>query len=405
MAGLLDGIKVLEVANWVAAPSACAMLADMGAEVIKVEPVDIGDPVRNINSSTRGIVPYEGGLNSAFELLNRGKQSIAVDLGNPQGQVLVQKLAARADVMVTNLVPQRQVRYNLRYEDVSADNPRIIYLSLTGYGREGPERDRLGFDYAAFWARSGIMSVLGDPDGPPANQKPGMGDQATSLAITSAIAVNLFARERTGKGQRIDCSLLHTGMWVLGLDMMAALKERQAPPRISRKNVGNPLFNYYQAKDGKWIQMVMIEADRFWSGFCRALGLEELENDARFDTLAARAEHNQALIRIIEERIATKTRIEWADSLDNENCIWAPVQTLDEVIVDPQVEANGFITSVDHPNEGAYQVLNAPMQFAHTPTTPAGAAPELGQHTESVLLDIGYTWDDIAALKGSGAIN
>ena len=162
MPGILEGIKVLEVANWVAAPSACAMLADMGAEVIKIEHPETGDAVRSIANTTRGMIPYPGGLNVVFQLLNRGKQSMGVNLESPQGREIVRKLAADSDVMVTNLTPHRQERYGLRYEDVSALNPQIIYLTLTGYGMNGPERDRSGFDYAAFWARSGIMGTLGE---------------------------------------------------------------------------------------------------------------------------------------------------------------------------------------------------------------------------------------------------
>ena len=232
MSGPLEGLKVLEIANWVAAPSACAILADLGAEVVKIEHPETGDPVRGIDVSSRGVVQYSGGINTIFELLNRGKQSVAVNLGVPKGQEVVQKLASQSDVVVTNLTPHRQERYRLRYEDLSVLNPRTIYLALTGYGTEGPERDRSGFDYAAFWARSGIMASLGEAGGPPTQQRPGMGDQTTSLALTAAIGVALYERERSGKGQRIDCSLLHTGMWVIGADIMATLKTKEPAEQI-----------------------------------------------------------------------------------------------------------------------------------------------------------------------------
>ena len=404
MPGPLEGLKVLEVANWVAAPSACAIMADMGAEVIKIEHPETGDPVRSIDVSTSGVVSYGGGINLAFELLNRGKQSVAVNLENPEGQAIVHKLAAGSDVVVTNLTPHRQERYRLRYEDVSDANPRIIYLVLTGYGMEGPERDRSGFDYAAFWARSGIMGALGEPNGPPTQQRPGMGDQTTSLALTASIGMALYERERSGKGQRIDCTLLHTGMWVIGLDMMAAFRERQAAQRVSRQEVTNPLFNFYRAGDGKWIQLVMIESERFWQGFCRTLDLEHITDDPRFDSHANRAQHSRELISILEKQFASKSRDEWAGMLDVERCIWAPVQTLDEVIEDPQVHANGYTTDMRHPEEGDFQMLNAPMKFARTPGAPTSTAPEHGQHTETILLDLGYSWDDITRLKEQGAI-
>jgi crotonobetainyl-CoA:carnitine CoA-transferase CaiB-like acyl-CoA transferase len=404
MPGLLQGIKVLEVANWVAAPAAGAMLADLGAEVIKIEHPETGDPLRSVDVSTRGVVSYTGGLNAVVELLNRGKQSLGINLEHPRGQEVVRQLAARSDIMVTNLIPQRQARYGLRYEDVSARNPRLIYVVLTGYGVEGPERDRAGFDYAAFWARSGIMGTLGEQGESPVQQRPGTGDQTTSLALVAAIGLALYERERSGLGQRIDLSLLHTGLWVLGPDVVAALRERQAVQRHCRQDVGNPLFNFYQAKDGKWLQLVMIESERFWPGFCRALGLEHLRTDPRFDSHSQRLQHHRELIALLNQQFRTRTRQEWAQRLDWERCIWAPVQTLDEVIVDPQVHANGYLTTLRHPDKGAYQVVSTPLKFQRTPGEAQGPAPEVGQHTELTLLELGYTWDEIAVLKEQGAI-
>jgi crotonobetainyl-CoA:carnitine CoA-transferase CaiB-like acyl-CoA transferase len=369
MAGLLEGITVLEVANWVAAPSACAMLADLGAEV-----------------------------------LNRGKRSLGVNLEHPHSQEVARRLATRADIMVTNLLPQWQERYGLRYDDVSALNPRLICVVLTGYGAAGQERDRAGFDYAAFWARSGIMGTLGEQGEPPVQQCPGMGDQTTSLALMAAIGLALYERERSGRGQRIDCSLLHTGLWVIGPDVVATLRGRQAVRRHCRQDAGNALFNFYRARDGKWLQLVMIQSERFWPGFCRALDLEHLIADPRFDSHAQRVQHRRALIALLERQFAARTRREWGERLDRERCLWAPVQTLDEVIVDPQAQANGYFATVRHPAMGAYQLVNTPMRFQRTPAGVRGPAPELGQHTELTLLDLGYTWDDIAALKAQGAI-
>jgi len=402
--GPLEGLKVLEVANWVAGPSACAIMADMGADVVKIEHPETGDPARSVDVSARGVVQHSSGINLIFELLNRGKQSVAVNLENPRGQEIVQKLAARSDVVVTNLTPHRQERYKLRYEDVSALNSRTIYLVLTGYGTEGPDRDRSGFDYAAFWARSGIMGSLGETGGPPIQQRPGMGDQATSLALTAAIGMALYERERSGKGQRIDCSLLHTGMWVIGPDIMAALKTQQPVERVPRKDVGNPLFNFYQTADGKWLQLVMIESERFWDGFCKALGVEEFANDLRFDTHVNRMQNGKELVEIIENQFVSESFDHWAARLDEQRCIWAPVQTLDQVVDDPQVHANSYITTLRHAQEGDFEILTPPMKYSRTPGKPTSTAPELGQHTETTLLELGYTWDDVIILKEQGAI-
>ena len=404
MPGPLEGSKVLEIANWVAGPAAGAIMADMGAEVIKIEHPETGDPVRSVEVSSHGVVQYTGGINTMFELLNRGKHSVAVNLEHPQGQEIVQKLAAQSDVVITNLTPHRQERYKLRYEDLSGLNPRMIYLVLTGYGTEGPERDRSGFDYAAFWARSGVMASLGEEGGPPTQQRPGMGDQTTSLAITAAIGMALYERERSGKGQRIDCSLLHTGMWVIGCDIMAALKTQKPVERVSRKNVGNPLFNFYQTADGKWLQLVMVESERFWNGFCQALGMEEFANDTRYKSHVSRIQNSKELVEIIEHRCALEIFEHWTERLDEQSCIWAPIQTLDQVVDDPQVHANGYVTTLTHAEEGDFKILTPPIQYDRTPGMPLSPAPELCQDTETTLLELGYTWDEVIVLKEQGAI-
>ncbi len=225
-----------------------------------------------------------------------------------------------------------------------------------------------------------------------------------ALALTAAIGLALYERERSGKGQRIDCSLLHTGMWVIGCDMMAALKSRQPAERVPRKDVANPLFNFYQTADGKWLQLVMIESERFWGGFCEVLSIEGLENDTRFDSHNSRAQHSRQLVEIIENRFASHSFEHWAATLDQQKCIWAPIQALDEVVDDPQVHANAYTTTLTHAEEGDFEILMPPIKYERTPGKPASTAPELGQHTETTLVGLGYTWDDIIALKEQGAI-
>ncbi len=405
MPGPLEGIRVLEVANWVAAPAACAMLADLGADVVKIEPPETGDPVRSIDVTPSGIVGEIPDLNPSFEHLNRGKKSLGINLANAHAQEIVRKLAAEVDVLVTNLVPERQERFGLRYEDVRDSNPRLIYVALTGYGAEGPERDRLGFDYAAFWARSGIMASIGEEGSPPVQQRPGMGDHATSLAMTSAIGMSLFERERSGLGQRIECSLLHTALWVLGMDVSAALDHKQPVRRHSRTGTPNPLSNYYEAGDGGWIQFVMFDSQRFWPGFCRALELETLESDPRFATQDARAANSTVLISLIAERISRRPWKDWVPGFDEQGCIWAPVQTVDEIATDPQVLANGYLTKLNRNGNGdPFGVVAMPSKLERTPGIATSPAPALGEHTEARLLELGYTWDQIGDLKSSGAI-
>ncbi len=404
MSEMLRGVKVLELANWVAAPSACAMLADMGAVVIKVEPPETGDAVRSLSISTKGFGTHSDGLNVVFEQLNRGKQSMGINLRVDEGREAVRRLSAEVDVMVTNLTPHRQQRYGLSYEDIVAVNPRIVYVNLTGYGMDGPERDRSGFDYAAFWARSGIMATLGEQGEPPVQQRPGFGDQTTSLAVVAAVGMALFERERSGKGQQIDCALLHTALWAVAPDVVASSRDKAPMPRNDRARAANALFNFYETKDGKWVQLVMIQSDRFWTGFCRALEIEHLTDDPRFVSHVARTENGAALLRIVTDRIAERTRGDWAARLDEGGCIWAPIQTVDELADDPQVVANEYTKMLEHADGGEFQLVQAPMKFHRTPTETTGLAPELGQHTETVLLELGYSWDDITTLKDKGAI-
>lgn len=404
MASILDGVRVLEVAQFAAAPAAAAMLADMGAQVIKVEPPLRGDAIRGYLGFMGGIQPTDVKLNYAHELENRGKKSVGVDISRPEGREVVCRLVKSVDVMVTNLLPKRQEKYRLRYEDLLPLNPRLVYLAVTGYGMLGLERDRPGFDYAAFWAHSGIMDTIGEAGCPPTMQRPGMGDHITSIAGLAGVLAALYERERSGVGQLVDCSLAGTAPWVLSLDISATLLTRRGLPKGSRKEVGNPLFNCYQAADGRWIQVVMIQSELYWAPFCRALGREDLLRDERFQTHQDRWRYNKELIRILDETFATRTLEEWDPRLDAEGVIWAPVHTLDEVIEDPQLRANDAFFPLHHPNLGAYEVVGIPMKFGRTPARPQGPAPELGQHTEQVLLEAGYSWEQIAALKDAGVI-
>ena len=404
MALLLEGIRVLEIGSFVAVPAAGTILADLGAEVVKLEHPLTGDPGRGLDVNTKGVITHEGGLNISFELLNRGKKSIAVDLASASGQEIVQRLASHFDVVVTNLTPHRQERYLVRYEDLAAANERLIYVVLTGYGMEGPEKNRSGFDYAAFWARSGLMGMLGQVGTPPVQERPAMGDLTTALSLTTAVGMALFERSRSGKGQLIETSLLHNGMWVMGTDLVVALKEKEPVRRNVRTDVSNPIFNFYEAKDGKWMQLVMVHGDKYWPSFCRAVDMESLTDDPRFDTLEKRSKNNVELIELLDRRFAEEPRDEWAKRLDAEGCMWGPIQSLDEVIVDPQAKANGYFLDLIHPSEGQFTLTSPPLKFSRTPGETPDVAPEFGQHTEEQLLSVGYSWNEIARLRDEGAI-
>lgn len=403
MNGPLDGIRVLEVANWLAAPATATLLADMGASVIKVEPPQ-GDTWRAFRGTGSDLSKPPPPSNPGFQLDNRGKRSITVNLDRPSGRAIVQRLARDVDIFITNLVPRRLARYELGYETLSAGHPRLIYAGLTAVGAKGDERDRLGFDYTAFWARSGIMSLVGDRDGPPAMPRAGMGDHVTCLAMTWGIMTALYERERTGAGQEIQASLLNLGLWVLGSDIQTALMGLPNAPRHARVEPRNPLVNPYRTRDDRWLLLMANQSERDWPRVCAALDLGAIGDDPRFQTMVGRQQHSAELVGLLETAIAGRSREEWAPRLDANGVIWGPVQDVAEAIDDPQVRANGYLTEIDHPTFGRLQTIDSPVRFGTSQVGARTPAPELGQHTEEVLLEHGYTWEEIATLHEEGAI-
>ena len=402
MEGPLDGIQVLEVANWIAAPAAATLLADLGASVIKVEP-PVGDVSRGTRTDTEDLNTPQPS-NPTFELNNRGKRGMCVNLDNADGRAIVHQLATKADVLITNLTPGRLARFELGYETLKPLNPRLVYAAVNAYGANGPEHDRLGYDYTAFWARSGIMSLVGDRDAPPVVTRPGFGDHTTAIVLAYGIMTALYDRERTGKGQEIQTSLLNSAIWVLSTDIQTRLGGKSPWPKHARVQPRNPLQNPYRAGDGRWLHLNMPAADRYWPRFCEALDLLSVKDDPRFSSLAPRSQHSAELIPLIDAAIARHTRDEWGEILDRYDLVWAPVQDVDEVIADPQVLANDYFAEIDHPSLGRFRTIDTPVRFGESRVGVRGPAPELGQHTEEILLEQGWTWEDITRLRESGAI-
>lgn len=391
----LSGIKVVEVSIWVAGPSCGVWLAENGADVIRVEPIE-GDPVRGF--AQWGIIP-ETDFNWLWEMWNRSKRGIALDLRQEEGRKVVHKLVTQADVFLANLRPHTLKRANLDYETLSQLNPRLIYAHITGYGPSGPGAAWPAFDDLAFWARGGIGSVLGEPGETYVNLRGSMGDHATGMNLLAGIALALYARERTGRGQRVDASLLGSGMWMNAQDIQAALSYNYELEKPSRKTATNPLFNTYQCKDGKWVVFDMPDSDRYWSGFCKALGKEDLEHDTRFDSFEKRMENSKKLLAIIEEIIAARNRDELEPLFHENGLVWGRVQTPMEVTQDPCAWDNGYIVEYEHSSRGKIKGLTCPVRLSQNPTRTPRSAPEFNQHTEEILRKIGYSPDDIGKLK------
>ena len=397
----LEGIKVIDFTTWVFASGCSAILGDWWADVIKIEDPDGGDPHRGL-VSVMGLEVSK--INFPWEVDNRNKRSVAVDLRTDKGKEIVYKLVEQGDVFITNIRAEAIRRLGIDYVTLSKINSGLIYAHGTGYGKQGPESTRAGYDYAAFWARAGIMNSIGEPGVPPPLALPGLGDSTSSLALAAGVVLALLVKEKTGIGQEVDVALMGTGMWCNSISVAAAQFIEEDIPKRSRKEMPNPTFNSYECKDGKWIMLVCLESDRYWSDFCKVMGLEEIRNDSRFDNLTNRAENCVELISILDRKLATWDRDDLGKRYDECGILWAPVQDLKEVVKDPQAIANGFVVEVDHPTHGPFMNVASPVQLSKTPASIRTTAPELGQHTEEVLLEMGYTWEDIAEFQEAGAI-
>jgi crotonobetainyl-CoA:carnitine CoA-transferase CaiB-like acyl-CoA transferase len=403
MTAPLTGIRVLEVANWLAAPAAAALLADLGADVIKVEPPG-GDVYREFLLRSMGYA-HEFAGNYGFQLDNRGKRSITVSLDRSGGPELVRRLAARSDVFLTNLIQQRRVRYGLTWEDLRAASPRVVYASFSGYGTRGPDENRPGFDYAAFWARSGLMSVLGEPPSPPPLCRGGQGDHTTALNILAAVLAALRLRDQTGEAQHCEVTLQATGMWTLAGDLSAALVAREHPTRHQRQRPANPIWNSYCCSCGRWILLVMPQPDPvYWPRFCDMIGRPEWKTDPRCITLFDRHRHTEELTREIEALFGAQDREHWAERLDEYGLIWAPVATLPDVIGDPQAREMGWFTELEHPALGRFETLDTPFKLYGADVGARGRAPEAGEHTFDVLAELGVDEEELARLATEGVI-
>jgi len=399
MAGPLEGIRVVEMGFWVAGPSTAAILCDWGAEVIKIEPAN-GDPMRGLFATAAGIAMP---VNPPFELDNRGKRSVALNLDTEEGRAIAHVLIDRADVFVTNRRPRVLEAAGVTYEELRRTNPRLVYLQVSGYSPDGPDRDRAAYDVGAFWSRAGVAAALTPKGADFPQQRGGMGDHVVGLSAAGAVCAALLARERTGEGQRVNVSLIRAGIYMMGWDVSLALRLRFPIEAYDRFHAINPLINCYQAGDGRWFWLLHLQGDRHWPNICRAIGREDLIADPRFAAMGVRWVNAPTLVPELDAAFATKSMAEWAEVFDRHDVWWAPINTCNEVVHDPVAHEAGAFTEAPGP-EGPVPMVSTPVDFYGTPWQAQGIAPELGQHTEEVLLELGYDWDQIIALKDGGAI-
>ena len=404
MKRIMEGVRVVEVAAWTYVPMAGAVLAEWGADVIKIEHPETGDPQRGLVTS--GLMPSgPGGVNFMIELPNRGKRSVGLDLKSEQGHEVLLELVKTADVFVTNFRPQARQTLKIDVDDMRAVNPRLIYVRGSAHGQRGPEAERGGYDACSYWARAGSADILSDPDDYPLMQPgPAYGDVIGGMTIAGGISAALYHRERTGEALVVDNSLLATGMWATGATLlMAGLFGFGRMPRGNRAKVPNPLVLSYKTKDARYLSLIMLESDRYWADLVEKLGRPELATDPRFVDAAARAQNSVECVGLLDEIFASRTFEEWKSVLLDVKGVWAPVQTAQEILEDPQAVANDYMREVEAASGAKFRMVASPIQFDEEPADLV-RAPDHGEHTEEVLQELGFDMDAIIDLKIAGAV-
>ncbi len=399
----LEGLKVVEISMWAFVPSAGAILSDWGAQVTKIEP-HTGDPARGLNYA--GIAPGTGGVTLMWEIFNRGKRSVGIDLAAEGAREFVLKLVDEADVFLTSLLPPARRKLGIDIEDVRARNPRIIYAVGSGQGAHGPDAEKGGYDSISFWSRTGIASaVTPDDQSHPLNMPAGaFGDSLSGAVLAGGVAAAVAQRERTGEGDVVDVALMSTGMWALQANIVGArLAGVQELPKATRKMVPNPLVNYYRTADDRHVALCMLQGQRYWPGFCRAIGRDDLIEHPDFVDDMSRAKNIEACISTLDEVFATQPLDRWKKALAAQDGQWDVVQQGSELADDPQSVANRYLQHVDYGDGRGIDMVSAPVQFGREAATPQ-PAPELGADTDAVMQELGLDMDAILEAKVAGIL-
>jgi crotonobetainyl-CoA:carnitine CoA-transferase CaiB-like acyl-CoA transferase len=381
-------------------PAAAVLMAEYGADVVKVEHPRGGDPARGL--VTGGVSPMQGPVNLMVEQANRGKRSIAVDIATEAGREVLYELTAEADVFMTSFLPDGRRKLQIDVDDIRSVNPSVIYAKADAVGPEGPEGGKPGYDAAVFFGRAGILNSFTRTGTPLVQPRPGFGDKTASLAIAFGIASALYQREKTGEASVVDVSLLSSAMWVASSDIVYSLALGSDFSRRERPAT-NPIGTHYATSDGRWIMLSMLESQRWWAPLCRAIGHEELIDDPRFADSSARSENSEACRALLTDVFGAAPLSEWRARLSSLVAPWEAVADSAEAGEDPQALVNGYVAAVDHPSGETLRVVRAPVTFDARPAE-LGVAPEFGQHTEEILLELGRSWSDITCMKESGTI-
>jgi formyl-CoA transferase len=396
---VLEGLKVIDAASFIAGPVATTVMADFGADVIKVEPPG-GDTYRLRNA---GYPP--SAYNFPWIVDNRTKRAIAIDLRTDDGQRVLHRLVRDADVFVTNLPLDARPRLRVSWDDLAPLNPRLIYASVTAYGEAGAEAARPGFDSTALWARTGLMDLMRpSPEAPPTRSLPGMGDHPTGMTLFGAIMAALYQRERTGKGSMVATSLVANGLWWNAIQVQGILCGARTVVRPPREQSVSALTNLYRCRDGRWFLLSLTADERRWEPLAKGLGRGELLSDPRFATPATRRQHARELITILDEVFAARDWPEWRTILEATGVAFGVVGTLDDIVVDEQLRASGALVAIEDPRAGAALTVNSPITIAGQDKVAPRLAPAIGEHTVAVLREAGFDETEIARLLKAGAI-
>jgi crotonobetainyl-CoA:carnitine CoA-transferase CaiB-like acyl-CoA transferase len=393
---LFTGLRVIDCASWIAGPAAATMLSDFGADVIKIEPPGAGDPWRASTPIPGKKVDYY------WQLTSRNKRSLALDLKQAEGQAVLHRLVASADVFVTNFPLPVRDRLHMAPADLTPLNPRLIYASFTAYGEHGEEAAKTGFDSTAYWARTGLMDMVrANAETVPSRSMPGMGDHPSATGLYAAIVTALYRREKTGLGGVVKSSLLQNGLWANGCAVQTRLFGEDVGLRPHRDDAPNALANHYRSRDGRWFIMALFNEQRQLRSFLGAIGREELTDDPRFATPDARKQHARELVLVLDAVFAQRDLAEWRAILDRVGVTFGIVATVNEAMHDPQMRHAGALEPFD---DGEHLTVMTPFHIDGVAKVPPRRAPSIGQHNEPVLREAGYSTDDIERLRGLGVL-